>query len=98
MQVRFASRKLLRCFLDEAEAAKVWGPVVGRRYIQRVQLLQVVEGWDDLSTFQALRLHPLKGERRREWALTLRGRWRLIFERPDVQTILVKEVSRHYGD
>ena len=98
MHVDFASRQLERSFTDEADAIRRWGPQVGRRYIMRVRLLQEARTLDDLLAIQSLRLHPLRGERSGDRAITLQGRWRLIIERPDERTVTVKEVTNHYGD
>ena len=98
MHVEFASRQLERSFADERDAARRWGSQVGRRYIMRVRLIQEARAFEDLFAIQSLRLHPLRGDRASEWAMALQGRWRLIIERPDERTVLVKEVANHYGD
>ena len=98
MHVDFGSRQLERTFADEAAAVRRWGPEVGRRYITRVRLLQEARALDELLAIQSLRLHPLRGGRSGEWAMTLQGRWRLIIEWRDERTVLVKEVTSHYGD
>ena len=98
MQVAFASRQLERSYADEADASRRWGPQVGRRYLMRVRLLEEAMAFEELFAFQSLRLHPLRGDRSGEWAITLQGRWRLIIERSDERTVVVKEVMSHYGD
>jgi len=98
LDVVFEDRKLARCYEGEAEAIRAWGPVVGRRYIQRVQLLRHARALNDLAAIRALGLHPLKGGREGEWSMTLQGRWRLVFQMIDAHTALVREVTNHYGD
>ncbi|MBI2171777.1 MAG: type II toxin-antitoxin system RelE/ParE family toxin [Chloroflexi bacterium] len=98
MDLTFASRQLERCYTDEVEAARTWGPQVGRRYIERVTLLYKVRSLQELMTFRALRLHPLKGDRANQWAMMLQGRWRLIVELQDARTLVIREVTNHYGD
>jgi proteic killer suppression protein len=97
MRVLFRNRSLERCFVSVKEANQTWGQDVGRRYIQRVALLLDAERFDDLFTATALHLHPLSGDRRGQYAMTLQGRWRLIvtIER---DTIIVEEVTNHYDD
>lgn len=97
MEVRFGNQQLRRCFERSAEAARRWGPDVGRRYIQRVSALHAADHFNDLFTIRAFRLHPLGGNREGQYALTLIGRWRLII-RLEGETITVEEVSNHYGD
>ncbi|MCY4616218.1 MAG: plasmid maintenance system killer [Chloroflexi bacterium] len=80
MQVRFHTRRLERCAGHLAAAVRAWGPEVGRRYIERVQLLQEAPGLEALYDISTLRLHPLRGDRRGQFAMRLTGRMRLIVE------------------
>ena len=98
MRVVFANRDLERGYLDVSRATREWGQPLGLRYIQRVKILIAASNLQELGRSRALRLHPLKGNRRGEWAMTLQGRWRLIIEPIDEATVRVKEVSAHYGD
>ena len=98
MNIEFSTGQLHRCFQSEIEAIREWGPQVGPRYIRRVLLLQAADSFADLFSIQTLRLHPLRGGRAGEWALTIRGGWRIIVERSADDTLVVKEVSSHYGD
>ena len=95
----FASNHLRGCFEECGEAARVWGAHVGRRYIQRINVLLAAEAFQDLYTVRSLRLHPLKGDRTGQYAIDVTNRVRLILTyEEDVQTIRVEEVSQHYGD
>lgn len=98
MRVIFAGRLLQRCYERETFAIRAWGPIVGRRYIQRVSLLRDAASLEDLFAARSLRLHPLKGARHGEWALSLSDRWRLLIDVIDDHTVRVKEVNHHYGD
>ncbi len=99
MEVRFASRALERRAASIDAATRAWGPVVARRYIQRINLLTRTPTFADLFAIRALRLHPLIGGRSGQHALALTGRWRLIVRRlPDEKAVLVEEVTHHYGD
>jgi len=42
-----------------------------------------------------LRLHPLKGERKGQWAVTVSGNWRMVFEFEDVNATNVDLVDYH---
>jgi len=55
------------------------------------------EGGDAFRGATALRIHPLSGERANQYAMTLAGRWRLVFT-VDGDTVTVEEVSNHYDD
>jgi proteic killer suppression protein len=73
--------------------------VVAEQYIRRIDTLQAVPEFNDLRAIRSLRLHPLRGDREGEYAMTLHGRWRLIL-RLDVSNsrLIVQEVTNHYGD
>ena len=98
MEVRFRTRRLERCASHITPAIREWGNEVGRRYIDRVQLLQEVQALEDLYAFRATGLHPLRGDRRGQFALRLTGQMRLIVERgTDPGTVTVVEVVDYHG-
>ena len=74
------------------------GIVLQPRCVSRVAFIAHAEQFSDLYTFAFLRLHPLKGEREGQHSITLVGRWRLILTTPNDTTVVVEEVSNHYGD
>ena len=45
-----------------------------------------------------MRLHPLKGSRKEEFSIYLTGKWRLIVTKGGEDSVIIKEVSNHYGD
>ena len=96
--MEFATRRLERCAFDLSRATREWGQPVALRYIQRTQLLIAANTLDEVQRVRSLRLHPLSGNRDGQWAMTLMGRWRLILELIDRETIRIREVSAHYGD
>ena len=99
MIVKFRNKTLKDCYEDANRASQAWGTRVARRYIQRIEQIQAMPTFHSLFSIQSLRLHPLKGNRRGQFALTLIGRYRLIIERDDSSdTVLVSEVSNHYDD
>jgi proteic killer suppression protein len=98
MEIEFANRPLARRYQSESLAQRAWSEKVARRYIMRVNLIQNAREFDDLFTFPELHIHPLTGGREGGWAMTLQGRWRLIIERQEDDSILVKEVTNHYDD
>ena len=77
-----------------------WGADIARKYVDRINILKAINGLDALRSFPSLRYHPLKGDRKGQHAVTLTGRYRLIFtlrgER--MKIIRIEEVSKHYGD
>lgn len=97
MEITFATNQLRRNFEESDRAVRKWGPVVGRRFVMRIEQIYAVQSFEDLYGLQALRLHPLKGTRSGEYAVDLDATWRLIVvPTVDKKGLLVKEVSNHY--
>ena len=99
MIVKFRNQTLRKNYEDANTASRAWGTQVARRYIQRIEQIEAMPNFHRLFSIQSLRLHPLKGNRQGQYALTLIGRYRLIIEQDDAtDTVLVSEVSNHYDD
>ncbi len=98
MNVRFANRDLEACATEVSRAIRRWGPQVGRRYAQRLAVIDAAATFESLYTIQSLRLHKLTGPRKETYAIDLQGRWRLIISLTDAGEVLVEEVTNHYGD
>lgn len=98
MKVTFRSRRLQRGFERRDEASRLWGPVAGRRYIERVRLLLEAERASDLYAFRALDLHPLGGDRAGHHALRLTGQMRLIVTlEDDGRAATIEEVTDYHA-
>ncbi len=100
MLVKFRKSKLEKCYLKEREASRAFGDEVGRKYIQRINIIKRARNIDELKVLPALRCHPLKGDRKGQYAVNLTGFYRLIFtlEGESLEITLIEEVSKHYGD
>jgi plasmid maintenance system killer protein len=100
VQVEFRTNRLRACSAKSSEGAREWGEKVGRKYIDRVNVLKHAKSADDLHAIAPLRFHVLKGDRQGQHSITLIGRWRMVVTfRDDALTIVrVEEVSQHYGD
>ena len=97
MEVRFRTRQLARAYEQSGEAARRWGPTVGARYVQRVDLLQEAKQLVDLFAIRALALHPLVGGRRGQYALRLTGQQRLVLTVEGEAAVTVEEVVDYHG-
>ncbi len=73
---------------------------VGRRYIQRINIIKQVQNLEELEKIPALRCHPLKGDRDGQYGVNLTGFYRLILTiKDDAMTVAqIEEVSKHYDD
>ena len=76
-----------------------WGEPVARKYVTRIIQLTNAQDFADIRKLASLIAHPLKGDRKGQWALDMTGRWRLIVEPSrDGREATILEVSQHYGD
>ena len=96
----FRTRKLERCFSQSKQAIKEFGDTVGRKYIQRINIIKSTKNIVDLKELPSLRFHALKGDRLGQYAINLTGFYRLIFtlEGETLNVVKIEEVSKHYDD
>ena len=98
MELRFRTSKLRRCFEESRRAVREWGPDVGTRYVQRLLVLQASDRLDDVYENRAFDLHPLRGDRRGQYAIRLTGSVRLIITADaDRRSVIVEEVTDYHG-
>lgn len=63
--------------------------------LARLQLLDAVQSMDEIPALASIGLHKLKGARRGQWAMTINGPWRLVFEFKDGDAYNVEIVDYH---
>ena len=99
MDVSFRTNHLERCYAESARAVQQWGPDVAERYIVAITFLKSARDMQDAYNISFLHLHPLRGSRTGQLSIRLAGRWRLIIARGNTEhSVIVEEVSNHYGD
>jgi toxin HigB-1 len=100
LEVRFKTNKLQKQYENSKDAVKAYGLDVAKKYIQRVDILKSAKSFDDLSKIPQLKFHPLTGDRKGEFAISLTGFFRLIItNNGDTFDIAkIEEVSKHYDD
>ncbi len=100
MEIRFRTKKLEKQYLSYKEASKAYGQQVAKKYIMRINMIKAAKCFDELYAIPTLKFHPLEGNRKGEYAITLTGFYRLIITN-DGETFdiaRIEEVSKHYGD
>jgi proteic killer suppression protein len=60
-----------------------------------LRLLDRVRSLGEISPLKSVGLHPLKGERKGEWAITVNGPWRICFRFEDGDAYDVEIVDYH---
>lgn len=100
MNVSFRTRKLEKEYADGRLAVKAYGGQVARKYVQRVNIIKSAQNFDTVKQLPGLDCHPLKGNRKGQWALKLTGFMRLIVSLTDgpPEIVRIDKVSKHYGD
>jgi proteic killer suppression protein len=98
VEIGFATNRLAAAALSLAEAARLFGVPAGRKYIQRLAVMRAVDKFTQLYGHRALRLHPLKGGRAGQYAMTLTGNYQLILERVSEDAVRILDVEDYHGD
>ena len=98
MYIEFSSNRLNNAAVSLAEAGRLFGVPIGRKYIQRLAILRATDKFSQLYGFQALRLHPLKGKRTGQFSVTLTGNYRLIIEKVEEDRVRIIDVEDYHGD
>jgi toxin HigB-1 len=75
--VRFRHKGLRH--LHEDGSAKGVPPAMADKLRKLMFALETAETLEQLRRFPGWKLHPLKGELKGSWSLTVTGNWRLIF-------------------
>ncbi|MCB4745349.1 MAG: type II toxin-antitoxin system RelE/ParE family toxin, partial [Sulfurovum sp.] len=73
MEIQFRTKKLEKQYLDHREASRAYGQQVAKRYIMRINIIKAAKCFDDLYAIPTLKFHPLEGNRKGEFAVTLTG-------------------------
>ncbi len=98
MDIEFSTNRLAKAGVSMAEAGRLFGVAVGRKYIQRLAVLRATERFTQLYGHRALRFHALKGDRAGQYSMTLTGNYRLVVEKIKEDRVRILEVEDYHGD
>ena len=98
LNIEFASNRLMAASVSLAQATRLFGAPVGRKYIQRLAIIRAASEFDHLYGLRALRLHPLRGNRAGQHAMDLTGNYRLIMGRTANDTVRILAVEDYHGN
>ncbi len=79
MNITFKSKKLQKILTDPGEIKKAYGSMA-KRVSQRMDQLQAAPNLATILSLPALECHFLTRDRKGEWAVSISGNYRLIFE------------------
>lgn len=100
MLVEFRTKKLKKQYLDSKTAIKAYGKSVATRYIERINIIKSATDIAQLQKLPGIRCHPLKENRKGDWAMKLADRARLIFtlQGAKLEIVRIEGVDKqHYG-
>jgi proteic killer suppression protein len=80
LDVEYKTKKLERVCTSLKEARKAHGVEMAKVIMQRIQELKMFDNVDQLLDNKIGGCHPLLGNRKGEYAMDLRGPYRLIFK------------------
>ena len=95
MDTCFASRRLQQAAQSLQISEREFG-VLGRRYIERLQVIHAAPTFAELKAVQSLGIHALKGARGGEWALKLNKNWRMVFTVPSETECVIESVEDYH--
>ncbi|MFC1910990.1 type II toxin-antitoxin system RelE/ParE family toxin [Chloroflexota bacterium] len=98
MYIDFATNRLADAGVSLGEASRLFGVAIGRKYIQRLAVLRATDNFTQMFGYRALRLHPLKGNRAGQYAITLTANYRLIIEKVQEDRVRILDVEDYHGD
>jgi proteic killer suppression protein len=98
VEIEFKTSRLGLAARSLSEASRLFGLTIGRKYIQRVIIIRAIDKFPQLYGHRSLRLHPLKGDRAGQYAITLTGNYRLIIEPISDDVVGILSVEDYHGD
>ena len=98
MQIEFSAKRLADAGVSLAEASRLFGVPIGRKYIQRLAVMRATDKFTQIYGHRSLRLHPLKGTRAGQYSITLTGNYRLIIEKVQDDRVRIMDVEDYHGD
>jgi toxin HigB-1 len=98
VNIDFSTNRLAEASINLSKASRIFGVPIGRKYIQRLAVLRATDKFTQLFGLQTLRLHPLKGNREGQYAMTLTGNYRLIIEKVQEDWVRIIDVEDYHGD
>ena len=98
MQVKYKNRKLEVICTNAAEAQKKYSEQMAELIHERIDQLSAFDTVEMLIRFKIGRCHPLKGQRKEQYAMDLVHPFRLIFEKhgTDIQIAFILEITDYH--
>lgn len=90
MYIEFKKKNLRRQCESFAALRKAFGDIIAKQVVKRLNTLKAADCIEDLDPLPPTRCHPLKGNRKGQYAMNVGQPYRLIFE-PLAETRIVRD-------
>lgn len=98
MEVEYRSKRIEKICTDASYAEKKYGWEMAEKIQARVDQIIAADTVEQMIQFNIGRCHPLKGDRKDQYAVKLVGAYRLVFEKKgsQVQIALITEIVDYH--
>lgn len=98
MQINYRTRKLEKVCTIAHEAEKQYSKEMAEKIQQRIDEIKAAVNVEMMIQFKIGRCHPLKGDRKNQYAMDLVHPYRLVFEKKgnDIQIVLITEIVDYH--
>ncbi len=98
MEITYKSRRIEKVCTLASEAEKKYGLEMAEKIHQRIDEIAASDTVEEMVKFHIGRCHPLKGNRKGQYAMDLVHPYRLVFERKgnEIQIANVMEIVNYH--
>lgn len=98
MQIDYRTRKLEKVCTIAHEAEKQYGNDMAEKIQQRIDEISAAPNVEMMVQFKIGRCHPLKGDRKNQYAVDLVHPYRLVFEKKgnEIQIAFISEIVDYH--
>ena len=98
MDIEYKNAQIRKVCTDAQVAEKKYGVRMAEKIQQRIDEISAIDTVEHMIQFKIGRCHPLKGNRKNQYAVDLEGAKRLIFEKKgtEIQIALIDEIADYH--
>lgn len=98
MQITYKNRKIEKVCTKASEAEKTFGRQMAEKIHQRIDEITAADTIEEMVQFRIGRCHPLKGDRKDQYAVDLVHPYRLVFEKHgnEIQIAHIMEIVDYH--
>lgn len=99
MQIEYRTKKLEKACTNAAEATKLYGHEMAAKIHQRIDEITAASSVEMMIQYRIGRCHPLKGNRKNQYAVDLIHPHRLVFEKreSEIQIVNIMKIIDYHN-